>query len=258
MKGDNVYFIIKCPLVILLLSIACNSFSQDARSLFVNGNGVNIDSKNESTEKSAATKNTKKNIEAKDYSGISYSMFQKMNDGDIKKISPQKKFKTGDQIKISIRINKKGYLSIINIDPSGKLNLLEEKNAIPNSDINIPDKGFLKFSGEKGIEQLVILLSSKPFNSSNTEAKEDSNTIETIATACDLEDRKTRSLVVSDDQGNQFNVISQEGKCLPLKSPGNTRSLKVELNDDTGYGVIPTTDLKTGQILALKIKLYHE
>lgn len=244
-------------IAILCISLSIQAHAQEARSLFSAGHGVNIESKYESSPKNNTAKNAKNNTEIKEYSGLSYSFYQKMNDGNIKKISPQKKFTTGDQIKIILKVNQKGFLSILNIDPVGKLTVLAEKKATPNIDVTIPEKGFLKFSGDKGIEQLIFLLSSKPIKN-NAETLGAGVSLEGVAAACESEQKNTRSLIVSDELGNQFNVVTPNGKCAVTENAASTRGLKVEVSEEIGYGVIPSDDLNTGQILSLKLKLQHE
>jgi hypothetical protein len=56
-------------------------------------------------------------------------------------------------------------------------------------------------------------------------------------------------LVVDDAAGNQFSVLDNSGKCGT--SSASTRSLVVEIEEDSGYGVLPVGDLSSGALLTL-------
>ena len=154
---------------------------------------------------------------------------------------------------MAVRANKNGYLSVVNISPEGKASIVSEQQANVSADVNVPEKGFLKFVGNKGVEQLVFVLSAKPL-SQNTQGKP--NMAAVVASACGSAKGSTRALVVDDTAGNEFNVVDINGSCA--ESKGTTRGLVVEVAQDSGYGVVPAASLIAGQMLTLRIKLRHE
>ena len=82
------------------------------------------------------------------------------------------------------------------------------------------------------------------------------NILESLTEACGSKNVAARALVVDDVAGNQFSVLDNSGKCSV--SSNSTRSLVVEVEEDSGYGVLPLGDLNSGALLTLKIKLVHE
>lgn len=237
----------------LPLCFAPNALSQNARSLFSSGTGVSIENKAPNAVSRPATGESTRVSKEKDFTGLSYSVYQELEGGNLSKVSPKKSFRTGDRIRVVVLTNKDGYLSVFNIDPARKLSLVSEQRAKSGENINIPEKGFLKFVGAAGAEELIFVLSARPLPQS---AKNTKNTDVVVALACVSAKVVTRSLVVADSTGNEFNVIEGDGSCAEKK--GTTRSLVVEVADDSGYGVVPAAALESGQMLTLKIKLHHE
>jgi len=264
------------------------ALSQDARALFSSGSGTSIE--NQSTQRASTTQQASPAVKAAKasgsasnqagassttqqaspaekaakasgsasnqagaYAGLSYSIFQQMGNGEVRKVSPKKSFNTGDRIRVSVRANSDGSLSVLNINPEGKSSVLSEQDVRAGVEVSVPDKGFLKFVGSKGIEQLIFVLSSKPLPKGSPNKP---NMAQVLASSCPSAKSGTRSLVADDSSGNEFNVLEGNGSCAASK--GSTRSLVVEVAENTGYGVVPATTLNDGQLLMLKINLRHE
>jgi hypothetical protein len=226
-----------------------NVHCQSARALFNAGNGITFESN------LGEAGGPLKNISAKklnsEFTGISYSIFKEMENSVLKKVSPKTTFSTGDRIRVAVQVNKKGYLSVVNIDPEGKATLISMKAAIPGNFINVPDKGFLKFVGAKGIEQLIFVLSAKPLPQFENPTPK---IVSYFATACNS--AASRSIMIDDSTENKFNLVNTNGTCAV--NNGSTRSLVVEVADDSGFGVVSDSILASGQIMTLKINLHHE
>ena len=120
------------------------------------------------------------------------------------------------------------------------------------STTRIPQNGALKFVGKPGTEKLVFVLSRETFSTDT------SRSYESYITYCKTSSN-TRSLVVDDSAGNQFQLINADGKCAVGKNNGAaaTRSIVVDLDENSGYGVVPDENLKSGQLLSLIVNLNH-
>ncbi len=243
-----------CFLLVISLLHVPIGFAQNARSLFSSGTGVTVGNKVGGAQTAApSTSAAQEKGQANNYTGMSYSIFQEVEGGALSKVSPKKIFKTGDRIRVVVKTNRNGFISVVNIDPDGKASTISEQQAAANGTVNVPEKGFLKFVGKSGEEQLLFMLAAKPLSQSGQGKP---NMAVVVATACDSPKGSTRALVADDSAGNQFNVVEANGTCATSK--GSIRSVVVELVEDAGYGVVPADTLASGQILKLRIKLRHE
>ena len=97
------------------------------------------------------------------YVGISYKIALLKNSGDYSIVRRTRSFKTGERIKLLVRINKPGYLSIVNIGPTGNTTLLFNEYVEAKQLYDIP-KGAnsLRFAGSPGTEKVMIMLSGSP------------------------------------------------------------------------------------------------
>ena len=234
--------------VLVMAILASGQLSaQSARALFSTDSGTKMS--NQSAEKKPEKHVTQKTS----YAGLQYTIFQRLDQEKSVKVSPSKKFKTGDQIKVVVTSNKKGILTAINISSDGEISVLSEQSLKAGAEVTVPSKGFLKFVGKTGVEQLVFVLSEAPFSK---QKQVSNNIVESLSEACGSKNVATRGLVVDDAAGNQFSVLDNSGKCGA--SSASTRSLVVEIEEDSGYGVLPVGDLNAGALLTLKLKLVHE
>lgn len=194
--------------------------------------------------------NQKKVAKRIEYSGLSYTIFKEDSSGSFYKIDPSIVFKTGDRISVEVVTNKSGTLIIGNIDPLDKSTLLGVQNIKAGEPIRFPKKGALKFVGPKGNERLVFALSGDVL------PKNSSHNYENLVTQCTTS--STRSLVVDDTAGNEFQLINKDGSCIKNKKTSGTRSIIVDVSENSGFGVTPEKNLKAGQLLSLIVNLKHE
>lgn len=240
--------------LIMVVTASSHLSAQSARALFSTGTGTKMSSP-------SPPKKPESNVTQKtSYAGLQYTIFQRLDQNKSVKVSPSKKFKSGDQIKVVVTSNKKGILTAMNISSDGELFMLSEQSLTPGESVTVPAKGFLKFVGNKGVEQLIFVLSEAPFSNKK---QFNINIVESLSGACGSKNVASRALVVDDSAGNQFSVLDDSGKCSfppfrPDAAEVSTRALVVEVEDDSGYGVLPVGDLNSGALLALKLKLVHE
>ena len=190
--------------------------------------------------------------ETVDYAGLSYTILKESVAGKFGKVNPGQTFKTGDRIIVEIISNRAATLITGNIDPLGKTTLISVDGVLQGQKTRIPQNGALKFVGPKGNEKLVFVLSADPI-SQNSE-----NRYKKLITQCKSKP-STRSLIVDDTAGNEFQLINDDGSCpTSSNAKANTRSIIVDLSDNSGFGVTPQKTLESGQVLSLIVNLNHE
>ena len=96
------------------------------------------------------------------YVGISYQLVLLSEDGQIRVVPCSRTFRTGERIKLLVRTNRRGYLKILNIGPSGNTNLLFADSVDAYTITEIPKSTNLRLVGDPGTEKLLILLSDNP------------------------------------------------------------------------------------------------
>ena len=248
---------IAITMIAILASFEVCADGPSARSLFANSAGVSFDSSAGTQPQIAPTPRASKksSSEAFPYMGMSYTVYQKLPNGDVVTVSPKKRFKTNDLIAVEVTSNSSGVISAANVNPQGEFSFLGSQAASPGAAVRIPNKGYLRFVGDSGMEKLIFLLSAQPIVQSTAGEEK----VATVFTTCETR-VTTRSLVVDDEAGNQYRVIKADGTCSVevAEKETKTRSLVVDVSEDKGYGVVPKKKIESGEILALGIALRHE
>ncbi len=92
-------------------------------------------------------------------------------DGKAHMVPPSSTFRSGDRLRLHIRINRSGYLTVLNQGTRGDLQLLYPKTVkdartpiTPTKDFTIPTTSgrWLKFDEVTGNERLIVMLSAQP------------------------------------------------------------------------------------------------
>jgi hypothetical protein len=96
------------------------------------------------------------------YVGISYKLVLLRPDGRFDIVPKSRVFRSGERLKLLVRTNKPGYLTILNIGTSGSTNVLHNDYVEAMSMIEIPRTGNFRFTGDPGTEKLLIMLSGSP------------------------------------------------------------------------------------------------
>lgn len=108
------------------------------------------------------TKSAKASFESGGGVGISYRIELIAPDGKSKIVPSTHTFKSGDKIKVHVKANKAGYLTVMNIGSSGMTHVLFNDMVDSTDVIEIPKKNALRFVGQPGTEKLLIMLSANP------------------------------------------------------------------------------------------------
>lgn len=256
------YKFLYISIAILLIFSSNVTADEGARGLFIKKSGSSFSN---NFEKNKAKKTEKKLNNESDlkpnkkmgaplsYIGLSAAVYQLDDKGRQKLVSFDKKFRTGDRIRVQVTSNKSGYLTVTAIDPKGGTSSISEQKIIADTPIFLPNKGSIKFDGQTGEEQIVFTLSLNPTPKKETIKPEDS--LIPASNSCNDEKSEDRNLIV-DNSRNDFFVLDKNGKCIDSKN--KDRGLIVENYDDVDYGVMPTEQLEKGNILGLKLYLHHE
>jgi hypothetical protein len=185
------------------------------------------------------------------YAGLSYELFKQESRGEFERTSPGQIFRTGDRVFLEVTSNISGTLVTGNIDSNFKATLLSVDDVEAGLVTRVPAKGALKFVGIKGTEKLVFVLSEQ------LSTTMDDSTAGRYVKQCSA-GPSTRSLIVDDEVGNEFQVLNSDGTCSVGNANNRTRSIIVDIEDDVGYGVIENDVLRSGKLLSLIINLEHQ
>ena len=93
--------------------------------------------------------------------------------GKLSFVSPDYKFRSGDKIRLRLKTNFEGYVGVLNLGTSGKVNVLypvidengnyRDNYVMPTSDYQIPQgDGWIVFDNRKGTETVTVIMSAKP------------------------------------------------------------------------------------------------
>ncbi|MGH9838618.1 MAG: DUF4384 domain-containing protein, partial [Blastocatellia bacterium] len=91
--------------------------------------------------------------------------------GKLSYVSPKTAFRSGDKVRLHVRINRAGYLTVLNEGTSGHLQLLYPRTLAnasarvsPTLDFTVPATPgkWLEFDDRTGTERLHIMLSAQP------------------------------------------------------------------------------------------------
>ncbi|HEX8398683.1 MAG TPA: DUF4384 domain-containing protein [Pyrinomonadaceae bacterium] len=148
-------------------------------------------------------------------------VIERMRDGKLAFVAPNSKFRSGDKIRLRFATNFDGYIKILNIGSSGKVNLLfpysgADDRIRPNTDFQVPKSGdWIVFDETPGTETLTVIMSKEPLNSeSDAELR-----------ALNKSAANTRDLTIESDTEATFAVTNETSLQKPL---GFTLRLKHE------------------------------
>jgi hypothetical protein len=90
-----------------------------------------------------------------------------LRNGKLSFVKPTYKFKSGDKIRLRLKTNFEGFVSVLNIGSSGKINLLFPVQGVdnyvtPTADYQIPrDNGWIVFDNQPGTETISVIMSTE-------------------------------------------------------------------------------------------------
>ena len=182
----------------------------------------------------------------KDYTGISYKILLMSDNGRYDIVTKSYDFRTGDRIKLLVRTNQSGYLSVTNIGPTGNYNDLFNEHVPAYTFTEIPLNSVFRFVGDPGTETIQINLS----DSSSFRQVYDTN----CTPSARLVSYSGSKDLVKDDYDTSFSVLSSNSCKADVTG---SKDIVVESDNGENYGVIPSSYVTNGMALSMEIKLKH-
>lgn len=144
-------------LILLLPMTATAGMARGAKALFDSGEGtsVRMSSGTPTTAVAQAPKQEK-------YVGLSYKLALLKPNGDFTIVPKSHTFRSGDRVRLIVRSNRQGYLTILNIGPTGNTNVLFNDYVEARTMYEIPRNTNFRFVGQPGTEKVLIMLSANP------------------------------------------------------------------------------------------------
>jgi len=82
-----------------------------------------------------------------------------MRNNRLSIVSTQEELIDGDRIAFRTAVNYQGYLMVTNVGTSGRVNILYAGQVSPTSDMRIPEKGWIRVTGQGGDEVVNFIMS---------------------------------------------------------------------------------------------------
>ena len=96
------------------------------------------------------------------YVGISYQILAIEDDGQMRPVSKNRVFRSGERVKVLASTNRPGYLTVANIGSSGRMTVLFSEYVDAYRMTQIPQNSNLRFDSNPGTENVLIMLSNEP------------------------------------------------------------------------------------------------
>ena len=219
------------------------------------------------------------------YVGISYKLVLLRDNGRFDIVPRSRTFRSGERLKLLVRTNKPGYLTIMNIGTSGNTTVLCSEQVEPGAMVEIPKGGNLRFSGPPGTEKLLIMLSGQPNpmgmpSQGQTVAQGPSAPPPAGGTDSALPPPPPpgqpdlanippppppgvmtaslsggKDITLEDGNKTSYSVISPRNGWKP--EPKGKKDIVLESSGGENFGVVPASYIEDGKILTLEIKLNH-
>jgi hypothetical protein len=153
------FLVFLCVLTLIFSLPTANAKSpKGAKAIFDSGEGPSVGMSVGHAPKPSEEQPVKK----EKYTGISYQLVLLSDDGQFKVVPKSRAFKSGEKIKMLVRTNRSGYMTIYNIGSSGKTNLLFNDYVDAFTIKEIPKDTNFRFVGAPGAETLLVMLSDSP------------------------------------------------------------------------------------------------
>lgn len=267
-------------MAVLYFCTASSAAPKGAKAIFDSGEGsaVGISA---SPAPASKPSEARAPVEKQKYVGISYELLLLANDGQIKKVSKNRVFKSGERIIMRVMTNRSGNLKIYNVGPTGNTNVLYDDFVDAYAVQQIPKGSNFRFVGDAGTETLLIMLSDNTMPENVPGGNTTVGSGQTATTynqppqspsggsyqqpngnmiASNIEGAKRikggKDIVVEDHMQSSYAVVSPKNNWQPVKS--GMKDIVVESSQGTNYGVVPVSALSGGGILSLTVKLKHK
>ncbi|HQL89137.1 MAG TPA: DUF4384 domain-containing protein [Syntrophales bacterium] len=143
-----------CAMVFTPMAADAQKSPKGAKAIFDSGDGAAVRMSSGGAAPSTAAPAPEK------YVGISYKIALMKPNGDFSIVPRTRTFRSGERIKMLVRTNRPGYLTIMNIGPTGNTTVLFNEYVEAKQLYEIPKSTALKFAGAPGTEKVMIMLSN--------------------------------------------------------------------------------------------------
>ena len=151
-----------CGAVLLAAAAATSATPTGAKAIFDSGEGGTIAMSAQAARPAPAAAPAPAVARAAPYVGISYQIMAIAADGQMRPVSKNRIFRTGERVKILARTNRPGYLTVANIGTSGRMHVLYSEYVDAGRITEIPPQTTLRFDHNPGTENVLIMLSNDP------------------------------------------------------------------------------------------------
>jgi hypothetical protein len=167
-KENSLLTIIAALVAIALPAPGFATQPSGAKAIFDSGEGPSIGMsvggaqpsaaarKKEASRKSTGSANRER------YIGVSYKLVLLSDDGQFRVVPKSRVFRNGDRLKMLVRTNRPGYMTIMNVGPSGNTHVLFNDYVEAFTITEIPKGTNLRLVGNPGTERLLVMLSDNP------------------------------------------------------------------------------------------------
>jgi hypothetical protein len=169
LKGGAYFMKRKCTKGIALLSALALILTastalaagapKGAKALFDSGEGTSVRMSSSAPARPTAVAQAPA---PEKYVGLSYKLALLKPNGDFTIVPKSHTFRSGDRAKLIVRSNRQGYLTILNIGPTGNTNVLFNDYVEARTMYEIPKNSNFRFVGQPGTEKVLIMLSANP------------------------------------------------------------------------------------------------
>ncbi len=216
-----------------------------AKAIFTTGEGPAV--RPGKTPASRPKKTAKVKRKKAKYIGISYQLVYISEDGRTRVVPNSRIFRSGERIRLLATTNQPGYLTVLNIGPTGNTHLLFKGYVEGHTPYTIPARSNLLFQGKPGTEKLLLMLSHNPTPFDSTGNDRSGATVASFDGAKDI--------VLEDNLETKYGVVSPENNWKPVAD--SSKDIILESNSGVNYGVIPASTVQAGKVLTLEVKLRH-
>ncbi|HMK42848.1 MAG TPA: DUF4384 domain-containing protein [Dissulfurispiraceae bacterium] len=253
-----------------------------AKAIFDSGEGPAVGASIASPRPAAPSAPVAQAPRAEKYVGISYQLMLVKDNGSIQPVTKARTFRTGEKVKMLVRTNRPGYLTILNVGPTGNTNVLYNEYIDAFTFTEIPKGTNMRFAGDPGTEKLLIMLSDNPnpmggpaaattasapmtpppgsssMTSSSVPPPPPAPAPSGSMVASNIDGYKSvkgSKDIVMDNMDSSYSVINPNEGYKPKRA--GTKDIVLESSTGTNYGVVPVSAVAGGGILTLQVNLKH-
>jgi len=246
-------FLVVIGIITLFLSFSIAGEPKGAKAIFDSGEGPPGERVTVKMSQVGGTKPSKVVAQKEKYIGISYKIVLLQDNGEFKIVPKTRIFKSGEKVKLLVRTNRPGYMTILNVGPTGNTHVLFNEYVEAYTIYEIPKTSAFKFVPPPGTEKLIIMLSNRP----NPAIQSYASVASVITSSMESgrgEGAKGAKDIVVDEMGSSYSIISSKN-WKPIEM--GAKDMIVESTEGSQYGVIPVSSIPEDGILTVIVKLTH-